>query len=815
MRRLVITRGAPGSGKTRALGLLGLAGHALSMDQLRSAVTGSELTSDGRMILAQSHNDRVAYLFREMAEQRMSRGETLALDATFTSSGDFKPFLALARRFGYQVLVLDFANAPEALARAYNDVRPEHSQVPEPSMKRMFEALKNPFVLPEEVRVVPWDAQEQHLSVARAWLEVPLEDVSHWERLTFIGDLQSCIGPLTGPGGLLEHGFDPSTRYYFMGDFFDRGPDHAAVMAFLLDALALPNVSAVFGNHETHLRRWAGGEPQVSPEFSQATLPALKAAGYTSEHAQRLLDACHDAHTLVWRGQKILLTHAGLPTVKDLHLVSLDQLTHGTGHWEDPIDQQFDRLAPEGWVQVHGHRNHGTQPIQASARSFNLEGGVEHGGAMRAVTLDVNGWTPAEAVNDRVVPYRERVPRSARATAEWRPSWMNAPIDTRFPETDLATLRAHTGVREKSPVSAPHVTSFNFTRDVFFDASWDEVVVKARGLFVNRDTREVVARGYDKFFNVGERPETQIDALKANLAWPVTAFVKENGFLGNLGFDATTQRLFVASKSTSDGDFAAWFQEIFNATVPAHQQEKIRRFLRDFESSMVFEVIDPVRDPHMIDYDGPSLVLLDVFHRSATTRKLPYEDLVRVGQKLGLSVKERAMALPNAAALEGFLKRAGTDLSFRYRGRDVEGFVLEDAKGFQTKIKLPHYALWKRLRSLKDRLARLRDQKAELEVKAVAQPERTKQALFEVDRKIRLTLAKDPHPLFQAFGDWCQSQPRERLSLDVLALRQAFRQEVTEDPTWLTTPWLAFDPTNPDEEATVAVKAKTNGPRPS
>ena len=77
--------------------------------------------------------------------------------------------------------------------------------------------------------------------------------------------------------------------------------------------------------------------------------------------------------------------------------------------------------------------------------------------------------------------------------------------------------------------------ALNFNRDVFIKSTWNSQTTKARGLFVTLDGSEkrVLARAYDKFFNLGEivagKKET-IDSM--NLKYPVTAWHKYNGYLG-------------------------------------------------------------------------------------------------------------------------------------------------------------------------------------------------------------------------------------------------------------------------------------------
>ena len=52
----------------------------------------------------------------------------------------------------------------------------------------------------------------------------------------------------------------------------------------------------------------------------------------------------------------------------------------------------------------------------------------------------------------------------------------------------------------------PGILACNFSRRAFTKGLWDETSCKARGLFLRADDAEVVARGYDKFFNLGQAP---------------------------------------------------------------------------------------------------------------------------------------------------------------------------------------------------------------------------------------------------------------------------------------------------------------------
>ena len=95
------------------------------------------------------------------------------------------------------------------------------------------------------------------------------------------------------------------------------------------------------------------------------------------------------------------------------------------------------------------------------------------------------------------------------------------------------------------------ISSFNFTRDAFYKKEWNEQTTKARGLFVDTRTNEIVVRGYEKWFRVNEVEETKIMNLKDTLKFSVTAYVKENGFLGLISYNKDTDDLMFATKKIS------------------------------------------------------------------------------------------------------------------------------------------------------------------------------------------------------------------------------------------------------------------------
>jgi predicted kinase len=788
MKKLILLRGPQGSGKSTWLKATGLDGYSLSLDQVRLAMSGLVLDSSGRFGLNQELNEPMVHLFHRLADERMERGELLVIEQALMDTGDIRRWMEKADFHRYSVCLVDLSNMPEAQVLLQNASRPDTIRVSEglvrKSAKRLQDSIRH---LPAGLLRFPWEAGDAHWTKVDEWLKVPVRDLSHYKKIIHIGDLQGCLTVLTGRGGLLENGLEDGVHYIFMGDLLDRGLENGAVMAWAMKHIVgNPHVTLIWGNHEDHPHRWARGQKHVSHEFAQKTLPQLLQHGMTSEDADRLCAHAVEVLPYSFHGHLVLASHAGLSTVPErLERVSGRQLSKGTGQWSDPIDQQFERQAPHPWVQVHGHRNHNHQAIQATPRSFSLEDRVEYGGTLRTATLTPEGWTTKAYPNPVFLLYRNRHFREEEK-ATMMP-WMKTPSNTHLSAEELKVMRDHEGVREKTSVSSPHVASFNFTKDVFFNQSWDDVVVRARGLFFNTTTGEIVARAYDKFFNYDEPgiAETKPDHLAANLQFPIVGYSKENGYLGLVGYDAQTDSLFLTSKSTPDSDFAGWFKDIFERTIPETQREELRRTLRDQECCCVFEVNDPVRDRgHMIAYADQHLVLLDVFARTSTLQKLDHEALQAFGRKFGFStdwttpgnsVKRREVRLPNWQAFEKWHEKVDTNLDHKVGGQYTEGVVFEDAAGFQFKIKYPYYAFWKTMRGAKEHMRRTMEK--------TGMKEQAKSASIES------VVSRHTHPLATSFLEWCKAQTPEALKAEVIDLRARFEQEVVQDPSWVTTPW--------------------------
>lgn len=282
------------------------------------------------------------------------------------------------------------------------------------------------------------------------------------------------------------------------------------------------------------------------------------------------------------------------------------------------------------------------------------------------------------------------------------------------------------------------ISSFNFNREVFFSGNWNSLSKVSRGLFLNNKTGDIVARSYEKFFNYKEKFFNSDEFLKKNIVFPVTAYHKYNGFLGILS--VVNNELLFCSKSTVEGDFVGYFKNIFEKEN--HNVDKLKAFMIQNNCNLVFEVIDHINDPHIVEYDKDNLILLEAVKLNRNFENLPYDELVNIGKMCNFNVKQIANTFDNWNDLHKFIKEKENDMT-----PQVEGFVLVDANNYHFKLKCKWYKVWKQLRSLKDKVG--------------------KNHQFSTSC---LTI-----PLMNNFIGWCNKQDHDYLlNTDIIKLRNDF-----------------------------------------
>ena len=249
------------------------------------------------------------------------------------------------------------------------------------------------------------------------------------------------------------------------------------------------------------------------------------------------------------------------------------------------------------------------------------------------------------------------------------------------------------------------VVSLNFTRDAFQDGVWNDETIKARGLFINKVTGEIVARSYNKFFQYDETQETK-DYVDNHLVYPLYISKKFNGFLGILS--VYNNEFFIATKSTNDGEYCDYFKNILNNTIFNDEQETKELFntLKENNCSAVFEVMDMENDQHIV-YENNPLALLDFIPNSLDLNGIDKDVELSETLKNSINLKSIVIAKNKKINSKEELDKFLQDME----ENELEGAVITDSNGFMWKFKTNFYRFWKTERNQLERILRGKEPK--------------------------------------------------------------------------------------------------------
>ena len=635
------------------------------------------MTVSGQEAINQNNDNLVWETLFKILELRMRNGEFTVIDATNSKTSEINRYKDLCSEYKYRMYCVDFTDVPIEVAKERNRNREEMKRVPDEVIDKVYSRFETQKI-PSGVTVIKPNELD------KIWIK--MLDMSEFKKVHVIGDIHGCNTALheylDSVGGIKD-----DELYIFCGDYVDRGIENAGVVQTLLSIYERKNVWLLEGNHEQWLWAWANDRIAKSKEFELVTKTELDNAGIDKKAMRQLYRRLGQCAYFKYHGNVYMVTHAGLSNVpENLTTLATIQMIKGVGNYNDYIEvsESFVRNTPSNYYQIYGHRNTKRLPTKINERCFNLEGNIERGEQLRCVQLTPDGaQNVVEITNTVFRKYDDTISNVERATAQ-------------TVGDKIIEMRRNKYIREKH---FGNISSFNFTKDAFYDKVWDGITTKARGLYINIPKAEVVARAYDKFFNVNERPETKLEALADKLAFPVTAYVKENGFLGIVSYNDEDDSLFVTTKSDPEGEFADWFRSILNEKVEEATRNKIKEFAKVNNVSLVFECVDMKHDPHVIEYPDDTLYLLDIVYNDLNFRKYDFADLCRVADTFGLRHKEKAFVIDDWQTFYDWYRNV-LDSDYLYNGRRIEGFVVEDYNGYMVKLKLAYYNLWKFLRSI-------------------------------------------------------------------------------------------------------------------
>ena len=677
MRTLLLLRGIQASGKSTWIKENNLEAYTLSADNIRLNIANPVLLEDGSYEISQKYNKVTWELLYKYLEMRMQNGDFTIIDATHSDIKLMNKYRDLANTYKYTMYCLEFdVSLEEALKR--NKERDNYKYVPERVIERTYETIKNNEKLPSGLKKI--NSIDEIINFYTA-------DVNEYKKVIIIGDIHSCVEPLKE----ILKDFNEETLYVFVGDYFDRGIQPVETFKIMLDLLEKPNVILIEGNHEEKsMKKFIYDEEKYTKSFEETTLqPLLKEfeIDYIKAGLKKIYKKLRQCFAFEFRGKKFLCTHGGLPLVPKLTLVSAKEMIHGVGRYETEIGEIYSENYKKGlcqdFIQVHGHRG-----INDGEYSYCLEARVEFGGELKILTIDNDGNIKKSGIKNDVYNRGLKLPMSG----------VTEKVEFNTANELINEMIGHKFITVKE--CDYNLISLNFNREAFNKKKWNDLTIKARGLFVDKDSGEVKIRSYNKFFNFGER-HVNLGYLNKYATYPIRVFKKYNGFLGLAS--VVNNEVVLTSKSVTSGKYKDIFQNIWDK-VESGVKELLKQTMIENNCTAVFEVVSPEYDPHIIKYDKEHLYLLDFIENKLDldTHNIDLEFSENLMKRVEfssdlLTKKEELTRLENYDELYNFLHEKTMSLE------EFEGYVLCDNSGFMFKFKLPYYILWKTRRAWLER----------------------------------------------------------------------------------------------------------------
>lgn len=723
MRTLVIFRGSPACGKSTFIKEHNLEQYTLSADNIRLMCQSPVLTVDGRQAISCTNDKKVWNILFDILEERMIRGEFIVVDATNSKTAEMTRYKKIAETYRYRIICVDMTDLPIEECKRRNKLRqPSYKIVSEHVIDNQYSRFETQQI-PSGIKVIKPEEFENEIQFKSI-------DLSNYKKIHHIGDIHGCYTVLNE---YLKDGLNKDEMYIFTGDFCDRGIENAKVLNFLFNIMNMPNVILLTGNHEKHLWDYANDMKSRSSEFEKFTKLELNREQVSKKNIRMLYRKLRQLAYYTYGDKKVIVSHGGISCIpENLQFVASEQFICGVGQYEDMefVNKSFMDNTDKNTYQIHGHRNINETSIQVNNRCFCLEGGVEFGGKLRVVVLDEDGFETIEIQNEvfKSVEYKQ-----------------DEPIELQGLDV-VNELRNNKYIRESK---FDNISSFNFTQEAFRKGVWDEQTIRARGLFFNTNNGDVVIRSYNKFFNINEKEITKIGNLKRNLQYPVTAYVKYNGYLGLIGYDSESDKLIISSKSNINSQFSRWFEEILYNKLNEDRIEYMKKYIKNNNCTLVWEVIAPKHDTHMIEYAEDDIVLLNIVYNTLDFKQAEYEEIMQLARELNVNYKQIAGIFNSWQEFKTWYDEV-IEEDYKYNGEYIEGFVIEDQQGFMTKIKLSYYSFWKFMRSI----------------------------VTEVYKKGYTSKTSAlATPLANQFYGWLRKQNRELLKKDIITLRNMFYSE--------------------------------------
>lgn len=657
MKTLILTVGSAGSGKsTWAKKFIDRSEHWVYVSQ-------DEQGRDGHII---KFNVAIAL------------GQNVIVDRMNFSPEQRKPYIELAKKSGYKVIVKYF-NLPYkfCLNRMLN--RENHPTIKKGDLKTCREVLdmywekEYLFGIDKEVDEVLHNGFISGLSNKKV---LNLDGLIYHNKIKHfftITDPHACFDDAMA---MLKHmgyveGLD---LLIIIGDLNDRGEQADLMMEW---ALNTPLVFSILGNHDIKIRKWLRGN-KVKTESLEGTIAQLTAAGMidTQEQKDELYYKMMEMPYIIKAGMNYF-SHAGFHPYSHPEATSREFCLFAR-HFDSAMGTftrettaamwfTFPRRYPE-YNLFFGHIVQEKMPVLEDKKIFAMDGGICFGETNRGakITLEGNKVEIFEIPSTRPLRVKDD---------KW--DYMNKfePYDERVKK----------GLLRK--VEKGDLVLYNYTDACTYEKAWDKYTMESRGLILDKNTGMTIARPFPKFFNLGELENKTLPQPPYHESYTVED--KLDGSLGIMYRDPADDKFKIATRGSFNSDQAIKGSEILDRALDKIGILPIVDFATKY--TPLFEIIYPENRVN----DGARLVCN--YGNTETLVLLAAIDKVSGKDATEAELKDFADTLH--FPLRQVYKYTLEEVVAMQKTLPVtqEGFVIKFKSGFRVKVKGDEYCKMQRI----------------------------------------------------------------------------------------------------------------------
>ena len=205
------------------------------------------------------------------------------------------------------------------------------------------------------------------------------------------------------------------------------------------------------------------------------------------------------------------------------------------------------------------------------------------------------------------------------------------------------------------------ISIWNYSRTCQYENKWDETTKQCRGLILDQEGY-VIAKGFDKFFNIEEHKTEEIPNE------PFEVFEKLDGSLGILFW--YEGKWILSTKGSFVSEQAIKGKEILDSKYNVHPIPK--------GYTTLVEIIYPQNRIVCNYWDDVSLVVLSMIS-NASGKELDHDSLKLIGEETKMPLIKKYDGITDYNTLKSIINK------------DREGYVIRFRNGFRMKIKGEEY----------------------------------------------------------------------------------------------------------------------------